>query len=360
VRALLARNVDRAALAADGPWRLCEVGTGLVLKQASGRFSGEASAAAGGMRLGRLRLSAKEVRLESDGQKAVSLNGKRYRGDILIRRRSDDGLDIINECNPEDYLLGTLPAEVAASWPMDALMAQAVALRSYVVHAIRSEPDKAYHLSATSAAYRGADKEHARTTEAARRTRGLVLVWNKKYFPAYFHSTCGGHTADAGKVFGGASIPPLSGVRCPFCRNSPHARWSDVVVRKSELAGALRDAGYPVTNIERITTYGARGGDDHAAGVLINGDVRIEANKFRMIIGAGKLKSTAFSVHVSGDSLVFSGSGWGHGVGMCQYGACRMAREGYNWKQILAYYYPSAKMLRVYDDPDKATIQAPR
>ncbi|HOX39620.1 MAG TPA: SpoIID/LytB domain-containing protein [Candidatus Brocadiia bacterium] len=359
VRTLIHKDVDSIEIQVRGYWSMKQDGTELLLKRGKDlKETAEPSGA--GIRLGDQRLPAANLRIESEGDRIVSVKGSNYHGSVILCRTAGGGLDVINECDPEAYVRSTLPAEMSPSWPEEALYAQAVALRSYVVYYIRSKAEAGHHLSGISAAYRGMSRESRRTNHATFDTRGMVLVWKDNYFPAYFHSTCAGHTADCSVVFSIASLPPLEGRRCPFCHNSPHSSWKGVSVARAELVEKLKADGVNVKDIESIRTAGAKGGDFHPGEVIINGSIRMNANRFRLLVGAAKLKSAAFDAKISGDKVVFSGKGWGHGVGLCQFGAKEMAQSGYNWKQILAFYYPEARLLKLYDDPDEATLHPPK
>jgi stage II sporulation protein D len=107
------------------------------------------------------------------------------------------------------------------------------------------------------------------------------------------------------------------------------------------VAAAL--ANWGITSVTSIQIEGVDGAG-YAEDVLINGTVRMRAYSFRSALGPNLLRSTAFGVEAQGDAFKFSGRGWGHGVGLCQWGARGMAREGRGWQEILMHYYPGAEI----------------
>lgn len=209
--------------------------------------------------------------------------------------------------------------------------------------------DDVYHLDMLELAYKGVAGETPRLNTIVQETRGVVMVYNWNIFPAYFHSTCGGHTEDIKHVFGKESIPPLSGVVCNYCNNSKHSYWS-ADISKTAIEKKLREANVPVSSISTIKVINP-GAGDHGSKVEIasaNGSKEMNANDFRLLVGPNHLFSTAFQSRSTGKSITFSGKGWGHGVGLCQYGAQTMAQKGFKWTAIVKHYYPKIELVRVY------------
>ncbi|MFW6189214.1 MAG: SpoIID/LytB domain-containing protein [Planctomycetota bacterium] len=267
------------------------------------------------------------------------LNGTLYRGRLVLGHLEDGRLEAVNLVDPEDYLRSVVGSEMYASWPLNALMAQAVAARTYMLYTASTRG----FLNKLDLAYRGVAGEHRDPTLAVGLTRGIVMTYNGRLFSAYFHSTCGGHTASAKKVFGVAPLPPLTGVACRWCTDSPHYEWR-VELSAGQIAESLRD--WAVHEVESVEPEGA-GPDGYARTVVVNGQTRIPANDFRLAVGAGKLKSTRFLVVPLEEGFLFSGRGYGHGVGLCQWGAHGLAREGRGWQGILEHYYPGAELQEV-------------
>jgi stage II sporulation protein D len=279
-------------------------------------------------------------RLTSD--RPLRFNGREYPA-VVDLIRNGEGLAVVNEVPFEEYLVGVLRAETSEKWPLEALRAQAIAARTYAAYHRLLSGAKAYHLIASTAhqQYVGRVPASSPIWGAVRETAGQVLRWEGDVFPAFYHTESGGYTEDPRTVFAARNMPGLKAVRCEFSAGSPHFHWS-FEVRLAEVTETLRKhdiAVGGVTSIEitertpslrasTVTVHGARG------------SVRLLGNDLRRMLGYDRLKSTMFAVAISGDSARFSGRGYGHGIGMCQWGAKGMAEAGYTARQILDFYYP--------------------
>ncbi|MGD2174012.1 MAG: SpoIID/LytB domain-containing protein [Candidatus Brocadiaceae bacterium] len=269
----------------------------------------------------------------------VEVGERRYRGTLLVRA-GDEQLMAFNLVAPEAYLRSVVGSEMYVDWPMNALMAQAVAARTYMLY---TERVKGY-LGPLDMAYKGVEAENRSTDLAVRLTEGIVLTYNGALFSAYFHSTCGGHTVAAERVFDEEPLPPLSGVPCEWCRGSPVYRWR-AVMPAARLAQGL---GNPAVKTVRSIQPVEKGPEGYARFVVINGQVRMDANSFRLAVGSKQVKSARFTVKSTEDGFLFEGRGFGHGVGLCQWGAYGLAREGMDWQAILMHYYPGAEVLQLF------------
>jgi len=163
-----------------------------------------------------------------------------------------------------------------------------------------------------------------------RETEGLVLLWEGDLFPAFYHTESGGYTEDPRTVFAARNMPGLKPVRCDFSTGSPHYYWS-LDVKLTDLADILRRNEVGVGSVIAIDVS-ERTPSLRAATVTVHGtgrSVRLRGNDFRRMIGYDTFKSTLFAVR-----------GYGHGVGLCQWGAKGMAEQGHTARQILEFYYP--------------------
>ena len=271
------------------------------------------------------------------------LGGAAYRGRLLVETNPDGRLRAIEEVGLEDYVRGVVPAEMPSRWPLEALMAQAVAVRTFAVCRLSPRGHGRPYLTSSDMAYGGVSAESRRADDAVARTAGIVLAWQGEVLPAYFHSCCGGHTCSPLIVWGDPAPPPLQGVECGWCEASPDYRWS-ARVGSAELASRL--AGRGIIRVSSIATVDPDP-SGRPVGVLINGTERLSADAFRLAVGSRLLKSAAYTVARQGDDFEFAGKGWGHGVGLCQWGARGMALEGHAWSEILAHYYPGAELATV-------------
>ena len=160
---------------------------------------------------------------------------------------------------------------------------------------------------------------------------------------ALFHSTCGGRTVSSKEVFGGA-VPYLVPATCGWCKASPRHRWK-VSFSLAELSKRLSKAGLAKGTVRTVqkalvsTTVKIRD---------TRGTHRLEPRKLRRSLGFSKLFSERFSAETRSGRVYFAGMGFGHGVGLCQWGAHGQAAKGRSYRQILATYYPKVQIKRLY------------
>jgi stage II sporulation protein D len=254
-------------------------------------------------------------------------------------------MSVISRVRVGDYLLGVVGGEMPASWPLEALKAQAVAARTYVWEKIRKRGGAAYDVTddVRSQVYIGVPPpaEAEALEKAVRGTAREVLMWKGAPIPAYFHSTCGGRTASAESVFGAPAPRPLAGVACGFCTESKVYRW------EVKLAAAELEKTFGARGVTRILPR-----DPDAGGRVrvvriesTEGGKDVASGAFRMALGPGRVRSTAFTAERAGTGFLLQGRGWGHGVGLCQWGAAGQARAGRTYRAILLHYYPEAQIV---------------
>ena len=299
-----------------------------------------------GILLGGMNFNMDKIFIQSVDHALIIINGRRFRGNMEFVKKDNLGLVVINYIELEDYIKGILYHEVSHYWPIEALKAQAVVCRTYALNQMQENKSKDYDVTADiySQVYGGRTSERYRTNEAVESTRGEVLTFEGDIFPAYYHATCAGHTEDASLLWN-IDIPPLKGVACNYCKNSPHFKWH-TVLSTQEVGDALAKSEYKIKAIKDILIDGK-----DRSGRIINlklvsdeKNIKVPAKDFRNIIGPNILRSTNFKVKVIENDVVFEGLGWGHGVGLCQWGAYFMAKEGDTFRQILEYYYPGSKV----------------
>jgi len=283
---------------------------------------------------------APAFRLRSEGP--IRLNGREYPAPLDIVR-SGEGLAVVNEVPLEDYVVGVLRAEANEKWPLEMLRAQAVVARTYAAHHRNIAAGKPFHILASTAHQQYAGRVPAASPiwGAVGETAGQVLLWEGEVFPAFYHTESGGYTEDPRMVFAARNMPALKPVRCEFSAGSPHFYWS-LDLRLAELTDILRRNDVNVGGIAAIE-ISERTPSLRAAVVTVQGarsSARVRGNDFRRMIGYDTLKSTLFAVAVDGEWARFSGRGYGHGVGMCQWGAKGMAEQGYTAHKILEFFYP--------------------
>ncbi|MGC8716936.1 MAG: SpoIID/LytB domain-containing protein [bacterium] len=253
----------------------------------------------------------------------IYINGNPYRGSVRILFRGEKIL-VINILPLEDYLYSVVPSEMPYYWPIEALKAQAVLARTYTLKALSRNSKKDYDLtdSIDSQLYKGKTEEHQSTNEAVDATKGEVVLYNNLLAEVFYHSTCGGHTEDATNIWNIEKLPYLKGVECNYCTESQWKSWQRVIKRE-DWKNLIGDGDMSIRY------------DSSGRLMYING---ISGTKVRDVF---HLPSTFIvGIEVKEDRVIINGKGNGHGVGLCQWGARGMAERGFNYKEIIAYYFP--------------------
>ncbi|MCE9584999.1 MAG: SpoIID/LytB domain-containing protein [Planctomycetes bacterium] len=331
----------------EGEYRVASSRSGAVLHHGTS-LAGAAVAVnpKGGMTVGRDTFPERDLRILPAFDGTLKVGERFYRGSLRAMTNEQGKLLLVNEVPMESYLAGVLGAEMPLDYPQAALEAQAVAARTYALFEIRqAELDgraELFHVfdDTRSQVYSGTLRETEKARAVIAATRGVALLSGGRLFCAYFHSTCGGHTEPAHLFFDVPQMAPLSGRSCEYCKEGKWRRW-EVSFTKAELCQKLG-----VKDVSKLRVA------EKAPGIHA---LRVEAGgrswngmEFRLLVGADRLPSTAFEVEDKGANYVFRGTGYGHGVGMCQVGCKGMAELGYESTEILKFYYPSAEVLKVY------------
>ena len=358
IRVALVKDAPSVEIAVAGPVKVTREGSDEPLLDVPSLEKVTVHAKRGKLVWGSLLLKVDSVDVIPAPGESVEINGTSYRGAVKVRVGRKGSVTCVNEIALEVYLAGVLGAEVPTAWPEASLRAQAIAARTYALNQAWLRRDTPYDLTADtlSQVYRGLDVEDQTAFRIVHQTRGVILVYGGKIFSAQYMSVCGGHTASSAKVFGGPSLVPLSGTPCGYCRGAPRYRWpspgSRVFFTEEAILAHLGPLGIPFRRIEKIQGI-QRDPDGFAARVLLQtgGETfTVSGLKFRMALGHRKLMSMNFQASREGDGFVFRGKGWGHGVGMCQWGAYGMGRAGKTEREILEHYYPGATLARLSPD----------
>jgi stage II sporulation protein D len=277
------------------------------------------------------------------------LNGIPYRGSFLIKNMRGFAL-VVNVLKVDEYLMSVVPGEIPAGWEPEALKAQAIASRTYAYYHVSAKRnhDTVYDLDATAASqvYRGMSDEKPKTSAAVRETSGQIMVYDEKPILSYLHSTCGGKTVDDTYVWEKSHLPYLQGTRCGFCNESTKFEWESELTL-DEIRNCLSKK---IPAIGPINAISFKKKDDRVVEVLIhhgNGSTRINGNNFRLLFPPEKVRSLYFISKKIKNGLALKGHGWGHGVGLCQWGARGMAMHGYNCRDILKHYYTGVKITSI-------------
>ncbi len=267
----------------------------------------------------------------------VFIGDRWYRGRVLVTP-SGSGVTAINYVNMEDYLYSVVGGEMPSSWPLEALKAQAVAARSYVLYHRQRNRNPNYDVGSTTAwqVYDGLEDEAASTRAAVDATRDQVLTYNGQVIEAVFHSSSGGYTENVEDVWS-KPVPYLRGVQ-DYDAGAPVYQWNQTFsftefAQRIPGVGQLQEATprqvSPRGRVREIQLKGSAG-----TVVMSGNDVRRALN----------LRSTLFTIAIGDNGIQIAGRGFGHGIGMSQWGAHNLAQQGYTYQQILGHYYQGASL----------------
>ncbi|MBZ0185300.1 MAG: SpoIID/LytB domain-containing protein, partial [Candidatus Obscuribacterales bacterium] len=252
-----------------------------------------------------------------EDQSVFSINGHSYRGALLItanqvvtaKGKRISSFNAINIVDLEDYLLSVLPSEMPAGWPLEALKAQAIAARSYVMANLGKYESEGYDVRATVSdqVYKGVAWEKDTSNRAVCETSGIVLKHGNEVVPAFFHSSAGGFTELSQHVWS-KPLPYLRSVK-DFDDSSPHYLWH----KKYSISELEKSIGQGVGPITAMFTVD-RSPSNRVKQLLViggNGSRLIGGNELRQVL---KLPGTNFNIVPDSNSYVFSGQGFGHGL----------------------------------------------
>jgi stage II sporulation protein D len=372
-------TLSTAAVSSTAAWRVSDRDGRAVVSGGAGDRLSVSSGGRGVVRIsladGSSREAASPLSVAPTRDGILSVNGQRYRGDLAIVA-VDPGVQVVNRLAMEAYLRGVVPRELGVRSPGDraALEAQAVAARSYAITRL-GNTSRPWDLTATTSdqVYGGVSAENALADAAVEATAGLVLMYEGRVVSAPYFSTCGGSTAAADELWRSGNEPFLQAVsdRIPgtdrfYCDIAPRFRWERSW--RADSLTAIVDryvrsyAQVPPGSIGAVrgVSVDGRTPSGRVAALWIDTDrgrYRIRANDIRYVLrsaGGELLNSTYFSPEVTSSPdgrlsrLTIRGLGYGHGVGMCQWGAIGRARAGQDFRTILRTYFPGTTVARAY------------
>jgi stage II sporulation protein D len=271
-----------------------------------------------------------------------------YRGTVRLVA-APQGIVAVNHVDLEEYLYSVVGSEMPTSWPLEALKAQAVAARSYALYKRGRVSNSLYDLGSTTTwqAYSGVKSEATTTQAAVQQTNNQVLTYGGKIIEAVFHSSSGGHTENAEDVWT-QPLPYLRGVT-DYDQIAPVFSWSETFTA-SQMQRLIPGVGNILSIVPINTTPNGRvrelkiigdGGQTTIRGDQVREALNLRSSLFVVTPEGGRSKSTA------PQAFVVRGRGFGHGLGLSQWGACNLARQGYNYQQILGHYYQNVALARV-------------
>jgi len=316
--------------------------------------------------------SLKRVELKSGTTITIGDQTKKITGTLFLHRREDNttAFDVVAHIPIEQYLPGVLAGELFAHWHIETFIAQAVAARSYAT---------AQHLDRVGKSYFDVDDDPSSqmflgdvTLDVAHRavnaSSGILLSWKGSVIPAYYCACCGGTAATASDAISGASthdIPPLRGHEgADVCQSLDVHKWSasrlSRTVRRRINACANRMNVPEFSSIRTIRSIEPSVVNSHGRPVQLaiydrrNTPIEVRARDLIRAVNATipslpsptpMIWSSNLIASKAGNTVQFKGTGMGHGVGLCQYGAQERAGKGESWEDILAWYYPSVTIL---------------
>lgn len=413
IRVGIWENQRNILVSADTDYKIVNADNNIVLERLSANDKATIVFNAGrftlnGKRIDAVRLSV--LKIKDDNEHSIEVNKKQYRGDIDIHiTNGKAGMTVVNTLPIEEYLYGIIAKEISPNWSLEAVKAQAVAARTYALYNRNKHQNDGYDVCATTdcQVYGGKEGEVPRTIKAVDATSGQVILYQGKLIPAYFHSSSGGFTENSENVWG-TYLPYLRGV-VDYDQKSPQYNWEKQLT-PVELEEALSKAGYSLGTIKAIgisplTTPPMSKIDRGVSGrvkiiriIGTNDSIQLSGEKLRKILS---LKSTLFDLRIilpvqksiefeitdsvgnhgskkidinlpptnekgfvtdkndihriSGrpnELISISGFGWGHGIGLSQWGAKAMAEKGPQddptyFKEILKHYYQGVEIKKL-------------
>jgi stage II sporulation protein D len=264
----------------------------------------------------------------------------------------------------EDYVKGVLAKEMPVGKNeenLEALKALAVCVRTYAQKKLKD--GKIYfdiYDDTRDQVYGGMDAESPLSNRAAGETKNLILKYDGTQATLFYHSTCGGYTESSQNVFTKEYVTYLKGIKDgsePYCKISPRFEWTEtygkeLIISRLKNYSLLNDLNYRLEDISILSRFNSGRVNEMEIKVVSNSSEKktiiIKGNEIRSILrtsdGKMILWGTMFDVSKKSNSIVLSGKGFGHGVGLCQWGAIALSQKGWSYKDILEHYYPGTEL----------------
>lgn len=263
----------------------------------------------------------------------------------------------VREMPFEEYVAGVTAGEIKNDWPEESIKAQAIIARTFVLQFIAEKGHSKYNNAHVSTDIEEAQAWNAsavndRIRKAVKDTRGQVIVYNGQFARTWFHSNAGGKTATPkeGLNYKGKEPPYIQVVDSPDMTGAVEAAAKNWTAKfpKSKIITALGQAGKPVKDFSSIS-IGKKGPSGRAVTIKLDG-TEVSAAELRLALGSTDMRSTLLDkLALEGGNVVMSGKGYGHGVGMSQWGAFNMAKDGKTAKEIINYYFKNVNITKMWD-----------
>ena len=307
---------------------------------------------AGAFLVGREKLRGDVLTIRPSGAGELALDGRRYRGALELRHKGG-GLTAVNIVPVDDYLRSVVPEEMPVDWPAEAIKAQSVAARSFALASRGRHASEGSDLCTTTHCqlYTGTAAEKSASNAAIKATRGEVLTYGGKPIEALFHTDSGGMTENSEDVWG-SHVPYLRAAKDTPTKTMP---WTKTISR-ADLERKLAAKGHDIGKVRSIAlsplAIGRAAKDRTASGRVktmtvkgTKGTATLSGTTWRSLLG---LKSTLFDAKLTKDAVTFTGYGSGHGLGISQWGAKRLAESGKSYADILHHYYTGTTLQQLY------------
>lgn len=281
--------------------------------------------------------NSNHIVIEPSADGVVWIGDRWYRGKVRLIRQGS-GVTAVNLVDIDEYLYSVVGAEAYPTWPQEALKAQAVVARTYALYQSSKASNRYYDLDTTTKTqvYKGLETEFVSTHEAVKATIGKVLTYNGKVILSAFHSSSGGHTENVEDVWS-SPLPYLRGV-IDYDQLAPVFQWRKTF-SASEMGRLLGGVGVVRSLVPERTTPHGRIITLKVVGS--RGSRQITDDQLRKALG---LKSTLFTVSAHNGIFQIDGRGYGHGIGLSQWGTHYLAEQGIPYSQILSHYYKNAQL----------------
>ena len=352
-------------LSVTSPFAIANTATGATILPENAAVENAAvrPTAAQGIQLGAKTIPAGDILITPVRDASIVINGQTYRGRLRILRQNGS-LMVVNQLDIEAYLRGVLRGEIPRSFHLESFKAQCVAARTYALYQKQNAPEsKLFDVydDEGSQMYVGVRGEDTVADRAVKDTAGEVCTWfngtASNIFCTYYSSACGGLSQPVRNVKpNDPDVPPLrGGVACNDCTNAKFYRWDPVKFSRAEITKKLL-ARYPTlkklgTITDLVPKQLTSDGRIVRLEIIGSGGTKetLPGEDFRLAMGGRVVKSTNFKIEPTKDGFAFkNGRGFGHGMGLCQYGMDAKAKRGLDYKQILQTYYPGALVKKMF------------
>ncbi|MBI5047682.1 MAG: SpoIID/LytB domain-containing protein [Deltaproteobacteria bacterium] len=344
VRVKILENTNNVTIISHGAISLYN-SAGSSLYQAAGRVNFQV--VSGVLYADGKSLGVRDVTAKANSPLGATKSDKLYRGDMKILI-NNNGMELINHVNIEEYLYGVVPSESPSSWPIEALKAQAIAARTYVLYQMAYSKERKYDLvdDERNQVYGGIKAERDATTKVVNATMGQVLVYEGRPIYAMFTANSGWHTADPQDIFG-EGLAYLKAFPDEHSRREQYGEWT---VKKTarEIEKGIEKIGLNMPGITDIKPHTVdKSGRVVKVYITYEGGTKTFRTRTTLMRAAG-LGEILFGIEKDGNQYIFKGGGFGHGVGLSQWGAKDMAETGSKAEDILSFYYRGARLKKMW------------